>query len=249
MNNNCFHTADGVHFLIATGITEVEGANYLVNRDGKIVAVVNGEETDVPEVVYNEVGVPYLIVQDLYALAKEKAKKNGVYIAVKQEPIRIWKDVKPGGVIRSVIDGFQEHAVELGDRQLAAQNVIKGEFYGIGKDVLAERYRFVRSEADYDLYEPRADKPTEWVYCDINICCPLWGGIECITTPMINISNPKDCYACNFIVWWGNDGRLNSYRVLRYIRGCGSVYFELHADVPQPMSQARFNPPQVLKVG
>lgn len=102
--------------------------------------------------------MPYLIVQDLYALAKEKAKKNGVYIAVKQEPIRIWKDVKPGGVIRSVIDGFQEHAVELGNRQLAAQNVIKGEFYGIGKDVLAERYRFVRSEADYDLYEPRADQ-------------------------------------------------------------------------------------------
>ena len=77
---------------------------------------------------------------------------------------RLALDARPGG--------------QFGDRQLAAQNVIKGEFYGIGKDVLAERYRFVRSEADYDLYEPRADKPTEWVYCDINICCPLWGGIE-----------------------------------------------------------------------
>lgn len=250
MNNNFFYTLEGVSFLVINAKDEEKftGKNYLVNKEGRISAFENGNLVETPEILYNEVGVAYRVVQNLYAFAKAKARKNGVYQAVKQEPIRIWKDIKPGMVIRSIIDGYQEHAVELTDQQLAAQNVIKGEYYGISKQVLAERYKFVRHEGDYDLYEPRADKPTDWVYCDENICCPLWGGIEFITTPMINVSNPTDCYACNFVVWWGNDGRLNSYKVLRYIRGCGTVYYEQHNDVPNPVADAAFVPPCLLAV-
>lgn len=190
--------------------------------------------------LFNEVGVAYTVVNDLYAFAVRRAKKNGVYKAVKQEPIRIWRNIKPGEVLKTVVDGFQEHAIELSEDQLAAQNIIKGEFYGISKAVLEERYTFARHEADYDVYEPREDKPTDWVYCDMNICCPLWGGIEFITTPMINISNPSDCYACNFIVWWGNDGRLASYKVLQFIRGCKTVYFEGQQDIIIPMTKEAF---------
>lgn len=246
--NEIFHTENGMFFFVATSKNEADfaGKNYLINRDNKVVAVINGEEVEAPEVLFNEVGVAYTVVNDLYAFAARRAKKNGVYKAVKQEPIRIWRNIKPGEILRTVVDGFQEHAIELSEDQLAAQNIIKGEFYGISKAVLEERYTFVRSEGDYELYEPRADKPTDWVYCDMNICCPLWGGIEFITTPMINISNPQDCYACNFIVWWGNDGRLASYKVLSFVRGCGTVFFERQQDVIIPMAKAPFNPPKEL---
>lgn len=246
--NKMFHTEDGIFFGVATAKNEADfaGKNYLINRGNTVVAVINGEEVEAPEVLYNEVGVAYRVVNDLYAFAAKRAKKNGVYKAVKQEPIRVWHGIKPGDILKTVVDGFQEHAIELTEEQLAAQNVIKGEFYGISKAVLAERYVFVRSEADYDVYEPRTDKVTDWVYCDMNICCPLWGGIEFITTPMINITNPEDCYACNFIVWWGNDGRLASYKVLGFIRGCGTAYFERQQDIIIPMVEAPFNPPKEL---
>ena len=246
--NEVFHTENGIVLFVATSKNEADfaGKNYLINRNNKVVAVIDDEEVEAPEVLFNEVGVAYTVVNDLYAFATKRAKKNGVYKAVKQEPIRIWRNIKPGDVLKTVVDGFQEHVIELTEDQLAAQNIIKGEFYGISKAVLEERYTFARHEADYDVYEPREDKPTDWVYCDMNICCPLWGGIEFITTPMINITNPSDCYACNFIVWWGNDGRLASYKVLQFIRGCGTVFFERQQDVIIPMAKAPFNPPKEL---
>lgn len=106
--NQVFHTEDGVFLRVTTVRTEsYAGENYLINRNGKVVAVINGEESEAPEVLYNEVGVAYLVVNDLYAFAAKRAKKNGVYQAVKQEPIRIWRNIQPGEILKTVVDVFR----------------------------------------------------------------------------------------------------------------------------------------------
>lgn len=244
--NKVFRTADGV---VLTKIKESETARFSGNDitvvDGKAVAVIEGKETAVPEVLINEVGVEYHFV-DFYEHGLKMAKKHGVYYAVKQEPIRVWKNIKPGECIRTVIDGYEEHVVDLKDGQVAAQNVIKNEYYGISEEVLAEKYRFDHSEFDFDLYIPKSDVVSEWAYSDVNVFGVLWGGLEFLTTPMINISKADDCYGCNYIVWWGNDGRLSSYRVLGYFRACGQLFYELPMGAPVAVSQSTFQPPKAL---
>ena len=244
--NKVFRTAEGTIFtkINASEAATFEG-NYITVIDNKAVAVVDGVEVPMPDVLFNEIGVEYLFV-DFYAHGEKMAKKHGVYFAVKQEPIRVWKNVKPGETIRTVIDGYEEHSVALDENSVAAQNVVKNEFYAIPKKVLEEKYRFDHSEFDYDLYVPKSDAVSQWVYSDVNVFGVLWGGLEFLTTPMINITNPKDCYGCNYIVWWGNDGRLSSYRVLGYLRACGTKIYERPCGEPVKVAEAHFEPPKKL---
>ncbi len=245
--NKVFRDAEGTIFT-KIGASEVAkfNGNYITVVDNKIVAVVDGNQVATPEVLYNEIGVEYHLV-DFYAHGVKMAKKHGVYFAVKQEPIRVWKNVKPGEALRTVIDGYEEHSVVLDDESVAAQNVVKNEFYAIPKKVLAEKYRFDHSEFDYDLYVPKSDAVSQWVYSDINVFGVLWGGIEFLTTPMINISNPNDCYGCNYVVWWGNDGRLSSYRVLGFFRACGTKFYDAYCGDPQSVALSQFQPPKALE--
>lgn len=244
--NKVFRTEDNICFskISAEDAATFKG-NYITVINGKAVAVVDGKEVAMPEVLYNETGVAYLFV-DFYAHGKKMAKKHGVYLAVKQEAIRVWRNVKAGEPITTIIDGYVEHQVALDDSKVAAQNVIKGEFYAVPKDVLEKKYKFERREFDYDLYVPKAEVATSWVYSDVNVFGVLWGGLEFLTTPMINITDPADCYGCNYVVWWGNDGRLNSYKVLGFFRACGTKFYPLPVAVPVSVAEATFQPPKEL---
>ena len=245
--NKVFRSEDGTVFT-KLNCKEVENfkGNYITVIDNKPVAVVDGREVSMPSVLYNEIGVEYYFV-DFYAHGKKMAKKHGIYYGVKQEPVRIWKNVKPGEPIKTVIDGYEEHRVELGEDSVAAQNVVKNEFYAMPKSVLAEKYRFDHAEFDYDVYVPKADNVSMWVYSDVNVFGVLWGGFEFLTTPMINITKESDCYGCNFIVWWGNDGRLASYKVVGYFRACGKVFYDRPMGKPMPAMDAPFDPPKMLR--
>ena len=101
--NKVFRDAEGTIFT-KIGASEVAkfNGNYITVVDNKIVAVVDGNQVATPEVLYNEIGVEYHLV-DFYAHGVKMAKKHGVYFAVKQEPIRVWKNVKPGEALRTVI--------------------------------------------------------------------------------------------------------------------------------------------------
>jgi len=244
--NNVFRTAENVVFnRVKENEVKNEG-NFITVRNGKAVALMDGKEVPMPAVLYNEVGVEYFFISSFYEHAKKMAKKHGVYVARKQEPVRVWKNVKPGEPIQSVFDGFIEHEVDLDDTKVAAQNVVKGEFWGMPKEVLAEKYEFVRSEFDYDLYKPKANVKSSWVYSDVNVFGVLWGGFEFLTTPMINITKPDDCYGCNYIVWWGNDGRMGSYQVLGYFRACGKKFYDQPMAEPKSVLEATFQPPKEL---
>ncbi len=242
--NQVFRTRDNVVFsrIKATEAENFSG-NYITVIDGKPVAVVDGKQVPMPEVLINEIGVEYLFV-DYAEHGKKMQKKHGVYVARKQEPIRVWKNIRPGEAIRTVIDGYTEHEVELDEDKVAAQNVVKNEFYAIPKAVLAEKYEFSHSEFDYDLYVPKSNSVSYWVYSDVNVYGVLWGGFEFLTTPMINISNPDDVYGCNYVVWWGNDGRLSSYVVLGYFRACGQKYYERPVGEPVAVAFAPYTPPK-----
>ncbi len=244
--NRVFRTEDGQVFTkIAANEIENFPGNYITVVDGKAVAVIDGEEVAFPSILYNEIGVKYVFV-DFYEHGKRMAKKHGVYFAVKQEPIRVWRAIKPGEVLRTVIDGYEEHSIELDKDKVAAQNVIKNEFYAIPKDVLEKKYKFDHSEFDYDLYVPKSDAVSQWVYSDVNVFGVLWGGLEFLTTPMLNITDPGDCYGCNYVVWWGNDGRLSSYKVLGFFRACGALFYEQPVAEPISVAQSTFQPPRVL---
>lgn len=246
--NKKFHTADGIIF---TKISAAEAANFTGNYitviDNQAVAVVEGQEVPVPGKLYNEIGVEYLFV-DFYQHARRMAKKHGVYFAVKQENIRVWKNVRPGETLRTIIDGYEEHAVTLDENSVAAQNVVKNEYYAVPKKVLAEKYVYDHSEFDYDVYVPRSDKPSEWVYSDVNVFGILWGGLEFLTTPMINITNQDDCYGCNYVVWWGNDGRLASYRVIGYFSTGESRYYDEPLRPIVRPEEPRFQPPKEMYI-
>ena len=244
--NNVFRTAENVMFAKVNEKDVKPTGNFITVKNGKAFAIMDGVEVPMPRVLYNEIGVEYVFIESFYEHAKKMAKKHGVYVAVKQEAIRVWKNVKPGETIKTIIDGYEEHSVELDDTKVVAQNVVKGEFYAIPKEVLAEKYEFVRSEFDYDLYKPKSDVTSSWVYSDVNVFGVLWGGLEFLTTPMINITNPSDCYGCNYIVWWGNDGRLSSYRVLGYFRACGQKYYDTPMGEPKKVAEATFQPPKEL---
>ena len=244
--NKVFRSEDGTVFakLHSTEIENFKG-NYITVIDNKAVAVVDGKEIPMPAVLFNEIGVDYHFV-DFYEHGKKMAVKHGVYYAVKQEPIRVWKNVQPGECIKTIIDGYEEHRVNLDENSVAAQNVVKNEFYAIPKKVLAEKYRFDHSEFDFDLYVPKSDAVSQWAYSDVNVFGILWGGLEFLTTPMINITNPNDCYGCNYVVWWGNDGRLSSYRVVGYFRACGQLFYNRPTSQPVSILESPFEPPKVL---
>ena len=91
-----------------------------------------------PAVLFNEIGVQYVFV-DFYEHGRKMAKKHGIYSAVKQEAIRVWSNVKPGEKLKTVIDGYEEHEVVIDENSVAAQNVIKNEFYAIPRTVLAAK--------------------------------------------------------------------------------------------------------------
>lgn len=243
--NQIFRTENNVMFAKVNEKNVLPTGNFITVKHGKAVAIMDGVEVPMPEVLYNEIGVDYHFV-DFYQHGKKMAKKHGVYVAVKQEPIRVWKNIKPGEILKTVIDGYEEHSIELDDTKVAAQNVIKNEFYAIPKKVLAEKYKFDHSEFDYDVYVPKSDVTSSWTYSDVNVFGVLWGGLEFLTTPMINITKPEDCYGCNYIVWWGNDGRLSSYRVLGYFRACGQKYYDTPMGEPKKVAEATFQPPKEL---
>lgn len=243
--NKVFRTVENVVFS-RINPSEADGfrGNYITVIDGRPVAVVAGQEVPMPRSLINEIGVEYLFV-DYAAHAQKMQRKHGVYVARKQEVIRVWKNIRPGEVIKTIIDGYTEHEIELDDTKVAAQNVVKNEFYAIPKTVLAEKYDFSHTEFDYDVYVPKANVVSYWVYSDVNVFGVLWGGLEFLTTPMINITNPDDVYGCNYIVWWGNDGRLSSYVVLGYFRACERRYYPDPVGDPVSVVSAPFTPPRL----
>lgn len=245
MNKN-FRTAENVMFVKVVEKDVKNEGNFITVRNGKAVALMDGVEVPMPSVLYNEIGVEYFFISSFYEHGKKMAKKHGVYAAVKQEPIRVWWNVKPGETIKTVIDGYEEHSVELDDTKVAVQNVIKNEFYAMPKEVLEKKYKFDHHEFDYDLYVPKADAVSSWAYSDVNVFGVLWGGLEFLTTPMINITDENDCYGCNYIVWWGNDGRLSSYKVLGYFRACGTKFYDQPMGEPKSVLEATFQPPKEL---
>ena len=247
--NNIFRDENNVVYAkVSVDKVNNEG-NFItvVKENGKDVAAafVKGQRVPFPAKLMNEIGVVYHFV-DFYQHGLKMAKKHGVYRAAKQEAIRVWRNVMPGEPVKTVIDGYEEHSVELPEGSFAAQNVVKNEFYAIPGEVLAEKYEFVRSEFDYDLYQPKAGVTSEWVYSDVNVVGVLWGGLEFLTTPMINITNPEDCYGCNYIVFWGNDGRMASYKVVGYFCADKVKYYALDPMVAVGVADAEFNPPKAL---
>ena len=129
--NKVFRSADGTVFtkLQANDISGFSG-NYITVVDNKPIAVVDGKKVPMPAVLFNEIGVQYVFV-DFYEHGRKMAKKHGIYSAVKQEAIRVWSNVKPGEKLKTVIDGYEEHEVVIDENSVAAQNVIKNEFYAI----------------------------------------------------------------------------------------------------------------------
>lgn len=246
--NKTFRDADNtVYTRIKPSEADGFEGNYITVIDKKPIAVKNGQQVPMPEILINEIGVEYHFV-DYAEHGQKMLKKHGVYVARKQEPIRVWKNIKPGEAIKTVIDGYVEHEVALDDTKVAAQNVIKNEFYAIPKAELAEKYKFDHSEFDYDVYTPKSDVVSFWVYSDVNVYGVLWEGLEFLTTPMINITKPDDVYGCNYIVWWGNDGRLSSYFVLGYYRACGQKYYQSPVGDPVSVVSAPFNPPKHIEM-
>lgn len=243
--NKTFRTAENVVFVKVNENDVKPKGNFITVIKNRAVALMDGKEVPMPEKLYNEIGVEYIFV-DFYLHAKKMAKKHGIYLAVKQEPIRVWKNIKPGEVLKTVIDGYEEHSIELDESKVAAQNVIKNEFYAIPKDVLEKKYSFDHSEFDFDLYVPKSDAVSSWVYSDVNVFGVLWGGLEFLTTPMINITDPSDCYGCNYIVWWGNDGRMSSYKVLGFFRACGTKFYESPMAEPKAVTEETLQPPREL---
>lgn len=262
-NNNVFNRVNAAEIAACEGnfISVVSKAHYQAllkgedfpqeviasKEDKKTEAIcrLDGEFVAMPKVLYNEIGVDYHFVS-YKEHGLKMAKKHGVFTAVKQESIRVWKNVKPGEKLQSVIDGFVEHEVVLEEGFFAAQNILKGEFYGISAAVLEEKYEFVESQFDFDVYKPKADAVSQWVYSDSNVYGVLWGGLEFLTTPMINITNENDVYGCNYQVFWGWDGKLASYKVLGYFRGCGTQFYEGYSGEPKKVSMTTFQPPRVL---
>ncbi len=244
--NKVFRDEQGVVYFkaIADELDKFVGKNVITVLDGKAVAIVDGEMVPLPKVLYNEIGVDYHFIESFYEYGMLCAKKHGVYTAQKTETIRVWPKVKPGEKITTVIDGYEEHSVTLDENSVAAQNVLKNEFYAIPKEVLAEKYSYSHSEFDYDVYEPKAGVTSQWVYSSVNVFGVLWGGLEFLTTPMINITNPNDSYGCNFIVWWGNDGKLASYKVLKFISASGDVYKDEVVEAPVKRAAKTFQPPK-----
>ncbi len=243
--NKVFRTADNVIFTrINAKEAETFSGNYITVIDGKAVAVVDGKEVEMPKSLFNEIGVQYFFV-DYKEHGKKMLRKHGVYAAVKTEKIRVWRNVKPGEKLTTVIDGYVEHEIELDETKVAAQNVIKNEYYAISKDVLAKKYEFSHSEFDYDVYVPKGNVTSYWTYSDVNTFGVLWGGLEFLTTPMINITDLNDVYGCNYIVWWGNDGKLASYKVLGYFSAEKSEFYDDQMGKPKSVAQTTFQPPRV----
>ena len=244
--NKIFRTVDGLFFNRVNPDEVKTKGNFITVSDGNALAIIDGVEVPMPSVLYNEVGVEYHYV-DYKEHGKKMAEKHGTYYAVKQEPIRIWRNVKPGDKLQSVIDGFLEHEISgLQEGHLAAQNVIKGEFYAISEKILDEKYKYEKSEGDYDLYVPKSDAVSAWVYSDVNTFGVLWGAFEFLTTPMINVTDPNDVYGCNYIVWWGNDGRLSSYKVLAYVSTEKHRYYDVSMGKPKAAAECPFEPPKLL---
>lgn len=244
--NKNFRNKENVVFtrISADEIDSFKG-NFISVVNGKAIAVCDGNEIPMPSVLYNEIGVDYHFV-DYTEHGLKMAKKHGVYKARKQEPIRVWWNVKQGEAIKTVIDGYEEHSVKLTEGKVAIQNVVKNEFYAIDINILEQKYQKSHEEFDYELWVPKADAVSDWVYSDVNTYGVLWGGFEFLTTPMINITDINDVYGCNYIVWWGNDGRLSSYLVLGYFRACGKKFYPQPMGGPISVTEASFEPPRVI---
>ena len=110
--NKVFRTADNVIFTrISAKEAETFVGNYITVIDGKAIAVVDGKEVEMPKSLFNEIGVQYFFV-DYKEHGKKMLRKHGVYAAVKTEKIRVWRNVKPGEKLATVIDGYVERHKE-----------------------------------------------------------------------------------------------------------------------------------------
>jgi len=247
MFNIYFHTADNVVYKrVANNEVITNDGGFITNIGGVVKTFMNGQEVPVPEVLYNEVGTAYRYVENFYKLGAKLAKKNGVYKAKKAKGalIRVFT-VRSKAQIDSVINGFKEADLMIPEDGFLVQNVVGGEYYTQTREYLEQNYTLVRHEGIYDVYESKGNEQS-WVYCDFNIFGALWDGIEFLTTPMINITNPNDCYGCNYIRWWGDDGTPGTYLVVGFFRACGTKFYPQPFAVPVGVQEAGFNPPKEL---
>ena len=198
--------------------------NYITVLDSKAIAVVNGKEITMPEILYNENGVGYYFVK-FNDHGMNMAKKYGEYQAIEQKTFRVWSNEKPGVSFKTIIDGYEELMVKLDENSVAIQDVEKNEFFSILKSDLKENYDYDHTEFDYDVYVPKSGVPSRWVFSDINVFGIHGECLEFFTTPMINITDKTDCYGYNFIDWWGNEGKLPRYRPLGY-KSASDDYFD-----------------------
>ena len=74
--NKVFRTAEGAVFTkISAAETESFTGNYITVINNKAVAVVNGQEVPMPEILFNEIGVEYHLV-DFYAHGEKMAVRS-----------------------------------------------------------------------------------------------------------------------------------------------------------------------------
>lgn len=73
--NHTFRTAENVIF-VKVGEKDVKSeGNFITVKNNKAVALMDGKEVPMPEVLYNEIGVEYHFV-DFYQHGKKMAKKT-----------------------------------------------------------------------------------------------------------------------------------------------------------------------------
>jgi hypothetical protein len=75
MNKN-FRTAENVVFTKVNEKDVQPTGNFITVRNGKAVALMDGKEVPMPEVLYNEIGVDYHFISSFYEHAKKNGKKT-----------------------------------------------------------------------------------------------------------------------------------------------------------------------------
>lgn len=218
--NNVFADGKGNYFLRAHVKTEEEvaakatgaGCGYIIVREDKPEAWINGEQVDFPKTLTNELGVAYMFV-DYAQYGKVCKQVNGYCTAVKVEPVLVL-DVAAGEKIQSVLNGVKEHDTFIEEGFVAVQNMYHGESYSMKVAKLQKLYEYSHTlEGGIQVWKPKY-AVQEWTWTSENIFGVLWGGFEFLAKAMINITDPNDTYGCNYDVFCGDDIANGSHQKL-----------------------------------
>ncbi len=227
--NSVFSDGQGNYFIRTLeedeGINSAKalaaGCGYIVNRQyssGEIQAfsrhpkLPRFDKCIMPKVLFNEFGVPYNLVDfRLYGLVCKAL--FGYVEAEKVEPVYLLTDVV-GTKVNSVLGGVNEHAAVLKDGEVLVQNAYHGECYKQKREKLLKNYEPDGEINGIPVYRPKK-VVQQWTMTEENIFGPLWGSFEFLAKAMINITDERDVYGCNFAVFAGDDTAIGSHKKLR----------------------------------